>query len=144
MNKKEMIEGLADMAQSVETDHEVQMARSELYKLAKYSIKLHNMLKTVDEQTGLDGWVASKITKASDYIGSVYHHLDYDMKFSEQVQEGAKSKPDYLDFDKDGDKTESMKSAAASAKTVKAKGGSRTGVRGTGAATKGFRKAVLS
>ena len=111
MNKKEMIEGLADMAQSVETDHEVQMARSELYKLAKYSIKLHNMLKTVDEQTGLDGWVASKITKASDYIGSVYHHLDYDMKFSEQVQEGAKSKPDYLDFDKDGDKKEPMKKA---------------------------------
>ena len=29
-------------------------------------------------------------------------------------------------------------------KTVKAKGGSRTGVRGTGAATKGFRKARLS
>lgn len=54
------------------------------------------------------------------------------------------SKPDFLDLDKDGDKTESMKSAAASAKTVKAKGGSRTGVRGTGAATKGFRKAVLS
>ena len=29
-------------------------------------------------------------------------------------------------------------------KTVKAKSGSRTGVRGTGAATKGFRKARLS
>jgi hypothetical protein len=54
------------------------------------------------------------------------------------------SKPDFLDLDKDGDKTESMKSAAASAKTVKAKSGSRTGVRGTGAAKKGFRKARLS
>ena len=37
--------GLADLAQRAEQDHEVQMARSDLYKLAKYSIKLHEMLK---------------------------------------------------------------------------------------------------
>jgi hypothetical protein len=55
-----------------------------------------------------------------------------------------KGKPDYLDFDGDGDKEESMKSALASKKTVKAKDGSRTKVRGTGAANKGFRKAKLS
>jgi hypothetical protein len=58
-----------------------------------------------------------------------------------------KGKPDYLDFDGDGDKEESMKSALASKKTVKgllvAKDGSRTKVRGTGAAKKGFRKAKL-
>ncbi len=54
------------------------------------------------------------------------------------------AKPDFLDLDKDGDKTESMKKAAKDKGKVKAKGGSRTGVRGTGAATKGFRKARLS
>ena len=43
------------------------------------------MLKTVSEQEGLEGWVQSKITKAADYMGSVYHHLDYDMKFAEEV-----------------------------------------------------------
>ncbi|MGB0691052.1 MAG: hypothetical protein ACPGLZ_02855 [Alphaproteobacteria bacterium] len=55
-----------------------------------------------------------------------------------------KGKPDFLDFDKDGDKEESMKSALASKKTMKAKDGSRTKVRGTGAAKKGYRKAKLS
>tara|TARA_Y100000991_G_scaffold212475_1_gene196660 strand:+ start:324 stop:1553 length:1230 start_codon:yes stop_codon:yes gene_type:complete len=78
-------EGLADLAQVAERDHEVQMARADLYKIAKYSIKLHEMLKTVSEQEGLEGWVQSKITKAADYMGSVYHHLDYDMKFAEEV-----------------------------------------------------------
>ena len=58
-------------------DHEVHMARADLYKIAKYGIKLHKMLKTVSEEQGLDGWVQSKITKAADYLGSVYHHLDY-------------------------------------------------------------------
>ncbi len=42
-------EDLALMAQKVEQDHEVQMARSDLYKAAKYSIKLHDMLKNVSE-----------------------------------------------------------------------------------------------
>jgi hypothetical protein len=78
MREHEIREGLGDMAHKVEKDHEVQMARSDLYKLAKYAIKLHDMLKQVPEETGLEGWVASKITKAADYIGSVYHHLDYE------------------------------------------------------------------
>ena len=72
-------EGLADMADIAERDHEVQMARAELYKLAKYAIKLHDMLKGVSEAEGIEGWMQSKITKAADYIGSVYHTMDYDM-----------------------------------------------------------------
>jgi len=80
-------EGLADLAQRAEQDHEVQMARADLYKLAKYSIKLHDMLKAVSEEEGLMGWQAAKITKASDYISSVYHNLDYKMKFGEEQEE---------------------------------------------------------
>src|SRR6056300_1592803 len=91
--KKKVNEGgLADMAQRVEQDHEVQMARSDLYKLAKYSIKLHNMLAMVPETKGIEGWQQAKITKAADYISSVYHNLDYEMKFAEQqVAEAKKS-----------------------------------------------------
>ena len=81
MNNKEINEGLADLAGAAERDHEVQMARAELYKIAKYAIKLHDMLKNVSEEQGLEGWVQSKITKAADYIGAVYHNLDYEMKF---------------------------------------------------------------
>ena len=86
MRDKEIKEGLADLAQRAEMDHEVQMARSDLYKIAKYAIKLHEMLKGVSEAEGLEGWQQSKITKAADYMGSVYHSLDYDMQFGEQTE----------------------------------------------------------
>ena len=76
-------EDLAQMAQKVEQDHEVQMARSDLYKAAKYSIKLHERLKGISEEEGLEGWVAAKITKASDYLSSVYHYMDYEMMSEE-------------------------------------------------------------
>ena len=74
---EEVKEGLGDEAHLAEQDHEVQMARAELYKLAKYAIKLHEMLKGISERDGLEGWVQSKITKSADMIGSVYHHLEY-------------------------------------------------------------------
>ena len=78
MNKNELKEGLGDLAHAAERDHEVQMARADLYKIAKYAIQLHDMLKTVSEAEGIEGWQQSKITKASDYISSVYHAMDYD------------------------------------------------------------------
>ena len=88
MTKKVNEGHLGDMAHAVERDHEVQMARAELYKIAKYAIKLHDMLKGVSEAEGIEGWQQSKITKAADYIGSVYHAMDYEMKFEESMAEG--------------------------------------------------------
>ena len=87
MRAKHFKEGLADMANKVELDHEVQMARSDLYKIAKYSIKLHEMLKNVSEEKGLEGWVQAKITKAADYMSSVFHNMDYEQKFADQPME---------------------------------------------------------
>lgn len=78
MREQEIKEGLGELADVAERDHEVQMARAELYKIAKYAIKLHEMLKGVSEAEGLEGWVQSKITKSASMIGSVYHHLDYE------------------------------------------------------------------
>lgn len=80
MTDKKINEGLAELAGVAEADHEVQMARAELYKIAKYAIKLHELLKNVSEQEGIEAWQQSKITKAADYIGSVFHSLEYDMK----------------------------------------------------------------
>jgi len=34
------------------------------------------MLKDVSEMEGIDGWVAAKITKAADYLGSVKHYME--------------------------------------------------------------------
>lgn len=78
-------DNLGDMAHRAEMDHEVQMARADLYKLAKYAIKLHDMLKKVSEAEGIEGWQQAKITKASDYISSVYHSLDYDMNVGDNT-----------------------------------------------------------
>ena len=61
-------------------DHEGAMAKADLYKLANYSYKLFKML---DGNQQLEGWVQAKITKAADYIASVYHYLEYEMKFTE-------------------------------------------------------------
>lgn len=63
-----------------EDDSEMQMAKAELYKLEKYSFKLQQML---DHVPALEGWTASKITKAADYLSSVYHKLDYDLHGNE-------------------------------------------------------------
>jgi len=99
MSTKPVKEGLGDLAHRAEMDHEVQMARADLYKIAKYAIKLHDMLKGVSEAEGLEGWQQAKITKAADYIGSVYHNLDYDTKFGDgqdinaEVTEGSSMCP---------------------------------------------------
>lgn len=66
-------------------DHEAKMARADLYKLAEYSIKLFKLIGEDDE---LDGWVQSKITKASDYISSVYHYLEYEKMARGAVEQG--------------------------------------------------------
>lgn len=68
-------------------DHEAKMARADLYKLAEYSIKLFKM---IDENDELDGWVQAKITKASDYISSVYHYLEYENMSKPPISDGPK------------------------------------------------------
>ena len=63
-----------------EQEQQGKMAKADLYKLASYSHKLFKQLHDDDE---LEAWVQAKITKAADYIASVYHFLEYEMKFNE-------------------------------------------------------------
>jgi hypothetical protein len=63
-----------------QTDREGAMAKADLFKLANYSHKLYQKLQDDDQ---LEAWVQAKITKAADYLASVYHYLEYEMKFSE-------------------------------------------------------------
>ena len=63
-----------------EVDHEGAMAKADLYKLANYSLKL---FKQMDDNAQIEAWVQAKITKAADYIASVYHFMEYDMKISD-------------------------------------------------------------
>jgi len=55
-------------------DYEGSMARSQMLKMKKYVIALSQM---IDDETELESWVQAKLTKASDYMSSVFHYLDY-------------------------------------------------------------------
>ena len=52
---------------------EMEMAKSDIHKAIEYSQKLSELLQNMPS---LEGWTASKITKAADYLSSVYHWLD--------------------------------------------------------------------
>ena len=60
------------------------------------------------------------------YVRSKTPIVENKQENQQVVEEGAKSKPDYLDLDKDGNKKESMKKAASDAK----KGGKKHGKKG--------------
>jgi len=82
-------------------DDEGRMAKSDLYKIAKYAMELSEALHDEDE---LEGWVQAKITKAADYLSAVKHYLEYEfMNPQEQmtgeivpVMEASKKKVDEL------------------------------------------------
>ena len=78
-------------------DGELDMARSELLKAAEYATKLFNHLENLDN---LEGWTASKITKAADYLSSVYHALEYD-NLDADVEDEQDSEDDDLELDVD-------------------------------------------
>ena len=80
MKAKQILnEGLSDEAAHMELDHEVQMARAQLYHAAKDAIRLHKLLSNVSERQGLEGWTAAKITMAADYLKTVADYMEYEL-----------------------------------------------------------------
>ena len=71
----EALELTNDVGKDDYIDDEGRMAKSQLYKMGKYAVKLHRML---DDMEQLPAWLQAKITKASDYMSMVYHYLDYE------------------------------------------------------------------
>ena len=69
------IEMTNDVGKDDYVDDEGRYAKSQIYKMGKYAMKLHDML---DDMEQLPAWLQSKITKASDYMSMVYHYLDYE------------------------------------------------------------------
>ena len=53
------------------------MAKTDLFHLANTSKELHDML---DDDYPLDDWMEAKLTKAADYVKSVYQSVAYDIK----------------------------------------------------------------
>jgi len=91
-------------------DGELDMARLELLKANEYAAKLFHHIGNHPESDYLEGWVASKITKAADYLSSVYHYLDYEDNFPtrEPCYSDEEEKDDDLELD-DDDMTKTAK-----------------------------------
>ena len=66
-------EGTINEGHKGKVDYEGKMARKQLAKIAKYAQHLFHMLDNKDQ---LESWVQAKLTKASDYMGAVKHHLE--------------------------------------------------------------------
>ena len=56
-------------------DHEAPMAKAQLLSIHKQSSALYNMIGDDEE---LEGWVQDKLSKAADYINSVYRNMEYE------------------------------------------------------------------
>lgn len=59
-------------------EYQASMARSELYRNAKYAM---SMMKQVDPHGEVPPWIAGALTKAANYLDKIYHYLDYYKKF---------------------------------------------------------------
>jgi len=60
-----------------EIDEEGRMAKRQLSDIAEYAQELSQMLS---DETQLEAWVQSKLTKAADYIKTVKHYVEYGME----------------------------------------------------------------
>jgi len=58
------------------TDHEVEMAKSDLYQAGKNAVKIFELIKDISEEEGLEGWVQEKIIKANDYLNTIREYLE--------------------------------------------------------------------
>lgn len=87
---------IAQEADDMHRDHEVQMARSQMYSAAQAAIEIHRLLRDVSEMEGLEGWVQSKLTLASQYLESVRDYMKYEAVSQEpEMMAFAESAADY-------------------------------------------------
>ena len=59
------------------TDHEVEMAKSDLFQSNKNAKKIYELIKDIPETVGIEGWVQEKIIKANDYLNTVREYLEH-------------------------------------------------------------------
>ncbi|CAB4123058.1 hypothetical protein UFOVP29_217 [uncultured Caudovirales phage] len=66
-------------------EYQASMARSELYRNAKYGMAMLHQVKPEEE---IQPWIAGALTKAANYLDKIYHYLDYYKTFEpEQLPE---------------------------------------------------------
>ena len=86
--KRKTNEDNMDITSSSQPDHEASMAKGELYNTVKNAKELFHMIK---DGENLEGWVASKITRAADYINTVHDYMMYEKQYNESLNERSTS-----------------------------------------------------
>ena len=66
--------GGATFGQAHHYEYQASMARSELYRNAKYAM---SMMKQVDPNAEIPPWIAACLTKAANILDKIFHYLDY-------------------------------------------------------------------
>lgn len=123
-------EGEQDPADQGEYDREGEMGRNEIHTMMRNAKQLEKMLGNDDD---LPEWVQKKLSLASDYMQTIADYLaseketdaedqtgrEAEVELAEKKAPGKKTKaakPDFIDADSDGNKTEPMKKAVADKK----------------------------
>ena len=69
--------GSYEMNPKGDIDREGRMAKRQLSHIAEYA---HDLSQMLEDETQLEAWVQSKLTKAADYIKTVKHYVEYGME----------------------------------------------------------------
>jgi len=80
--KKDRKSGFVPHGES-RVDHEVKMAKSDLFATAQNAQDIMRYLKDRSEEEGIKGWMQSYITLANDYLNSVKESLQYETQMHE-------------------------------------------------------------
>ena len=76
-------------------DHEGSMAKSQLERSKEYAMMIYKIIQNVDKdgdgEVEFPAWVQSKLTKAEDYLQSVYNYLDGKDGLGDDTQEASQT-----------------------------------------------------
>jgi hypothetical protein len=98
------------------TDHEVEMAKSDLFQSAKNAKQIYELIKNIPETVGIEGWVQEKIIKANDYLNTVCEYLEH-KQLSEETIEGKRDNFTVADI-KDLEKIRDLETIKAKAREL--------------------------
>ncbi len=87
VNNNASATGQRVVGEASELDHEVEMARQQVYSSAQKAIRIYELLAQINEQQGLEGWVQSYLTKAADYLGAVADNLEHHSALQDETNQ---------------------------------------------------------
>jgi hypothetical protein len=106
---------IAESSHMQNHDYQASMARSELYRNAKYAM---DMLKMIRPDEDIEPWIASALTTDAMYLDKIYHYLDYYTKFEPDQLPGRSEQPDFSELDEDDAEMEEATGSMARANLV--------------------------